>query len=191
MNILIPLVILLIIGIIYIYSVNASKSRLLGILTIIALIIFYFLLDMRASFVNTVPAPLDYKMGNYSNIDLSKSKANKFRWNYEDLKLTETDTLDPTCPYGKVPNTLISDVTIFSPVGDGIKLTEDLNAGTFPSVDGKRGSPRSMFMLAHNQVSADCCPSTFSSDKGCVCLTGAQRNLLQARGGNRQAPDEY
>jgi hypothetical protein len=80
---------------------------------------------------------------------------------------------------------LISDVTIFSPVGDGIRLTEAPDAKNFPTVDGKDGSPRHMFMLAHNQVRPECCPSTFSSDRGCICLTEAQKNLINKRWGNR------
>ena len=43
---------------------------------------------------------------------------------------------------------LVSDVTIFSPVGDGIKLTSDLKlTHRFPTVDGNPNSPKQMFML--------------------------------------------
>ena len=80
---------------------------------------------------------------------------------------------------------LISDVTIFSPVGDGIRLTEAPDAKNFPTVDGKDGSPRHLFMLAHNQVRPECCPSTFSTSTGCVCLTDAQKQLVNKRWGNR------
>ena len=53
---------------------------------------------------------------------------------------------------------------------------------TAPSVDGNAGSPQSMFMLAYNQSDPACCPSTYSSDRGCVCTTPAQREWI-ARGG--------
>jgi hypothetical protein len=42
-----------------------------------------------------------------------------------------------------------------------------------------------LFAFEDNKISADCCPSPFSSDRGCVCLTDAQRNEFESRGGNR------
>jgi hypothetical protein len=42
-----------------------------------------------------------------------------------------------------------------------------------------------LFSLANNRMSADCCPSPFSGDRGCVCLTDAQVSLFASRGGNR------
>ena len=53
-----------------------------------------------------------------------------------------------------------------------------------PTVDGKRGSPRSMFMFAYNQCHPECCPSTYSCDRGCVCTTPRQRRWLARRGNN-------
>lgn len=42
-----------------------------------------------------------------------------------------------------------------------------------------------LFQFEGNRISADCCPSPFSSDTGCVCLTEAQRREFANRGGNR------
>ena len=42
-----------------------------------------------------------------------------------------------------------------------------------------------LFQFENNKISADCCPSPFSTDIGCVCLTDAQRNEFESRGGNR------
>jgi hypothetical protein len=42
-----------------------------------------------------------------------------------------------------------------------------------------------LFQFEGNRISADCCPSPFSSDGGCVCLTDAQRAEFASRGGNR------
>lgn len=42
-----------------------------------------------------------------------------------------------------------------------------------------------LFHLQDNRVSADCCPSPFSSDRGCVCLTDSQIKEFESRGGNR------
>jgi hypothetical protein len=42
-----------------------------------------------------------------------------------------------------------------------------------------------LFQFQDNRVSADCCPSPFSTDRGCVCLTDAQLASFASRGGNR------
>ena len=42
-----------------------------------------------------------------------------------------------------------------------------------------------LFMFNNNKVGADCCPSPFSGDTGCICLTDAQRKEFASRGGNR------
>ena len=42
-----------------------------------------------------------------------------------------------------------------------------------------------LFAFQNNKISADCCPSPFSSDTGCVCLTDAQIQDFSKRGGNR------
>jgi hypothetical protein len=42
-----------------------------------------------------------------------------------------------------------------------------------------------LFQFEGNRVSADCCPSPFTSDRGCICLTDKQINEFATRGGNR------
>lgn len=42
-----------------------------------------------------------------------------------------------------------------------------------------------LFIFEGNRISAECCPSPFSSDTGCVCLTDAQISNFGSRGGNR------
>lgn len=42
-----------------------------------------------------------------------------------------------------------------------------------------------LFQFESNRVSADCCPSPFSTGGGCVCLTDKQLNEFATRGGNR------
>ena len=44
-----------------------------------------------------------------------------------------------------------------------------------------------LYQFKNNKISADCCPSPFSSDQGCVCLTDAQMKEFESRGGNRSA----
>jgi hypothetical protein len=40
-------------------------------------------------------------------------------------------------------------------------------------------------LFEDNRVGAECCPSTYSSSNGCVCLKNDQLKLLRSRGGNR------
>jgi hypothetical protein len=42
-----------------------------------------------------------------------------------------------------------------------------------------------LFQFEGNRMSADCCPSPFSGDRGCICLTDKQINEFASRGGNR------
>lgn len=42
-----------------------------------------------------------------------------------------------------------------------------------------------LFAFQNNKVGADCCPSPFSTDTGCVCLTDDQIQNFSKRGGNR------
>jgi hypothetical protein len=48
-------------------------------------------------------------------------------------------------------------------------------------------SGSNMSMLSENHVSADCCPSTYTTSNGCVCLTQDQLEQINTRGGNRLA----
>jgi hypothetical protein len=41
-----------------------------------------------------------------------------------------------------------------------------------------------LFIFEGNRMSADCCPSPFSGDRGCVCLTNKQIKEFETRGGN-------
>ncbi len=42
-----------------------------------------------------------------------------------------------------------------------------------------------LFQFESNRMSADCCPSPFSGDRGCICLTESDKKLFESRGGNR------
>jgi hypothetical protein len=39
--------------------------------------------------------------------------------------------------------------------------------------------------LAKNKTGADCCPSVFSTDTGCLCLSDQEKAMMSSRGGNR------
>ena len=51
-----------------------------------------------------------------------------------------------------------------------------------PTLDGTNDSPNRLFMFSNNISSLDCCPSTYSTDQGCVCTTDEQRNFIMSRG---------
>lgn len=42
-----------------------------------------------------------------------------------------------------------------------------------------------LMLMVGNTVSKDCCPSSFNTDTGCVCLTEQDRRLFASRGGNK------
>lgn len=42
-----------------------------------------------------------------------------------------------------------------------------------------------LFQFEGNRIGAECCPSPFSTDRGCVCLTDKDIALFSSRGGNR------
>jgi hypothetical protein len=46
-----------------------------------------------------------------------------------------------------------------------------------------------LFQFEGNRMSADCCPSPFSGDRGCVCLSDKQLADFASRGGNRSSKD--
>ena len=64
-----------------------------------------------------------------------------------------------------VSKPLIKDPMFWSPTGDGYVLKDSMNAENFPSIDGQKGSPRSMFVLKNADTSWECCGSSpFSGD---------------------------
>jgi hypothetical protein len=42
-----------------------------------------------------------------------------------------------------------------------------------------------LYMFKNNQISPSCCPSTYSTSSGCVCVTPEQMLYLNKRGLNR------
>lgn len=77
-------------------------------------------------------------------------------------------------------------VAYHSPVGDAYALNPDpYMTPTYAPIDGKKGSPQMMSMFAYNRSSPECCPSTFSSDRGCVCMSQEQRDFINRRGNQK------
>ena len=49
-----------------------------------------------------------------------------------------------------------------------------------------------LFFFADNKFTPECCPSTYSDSMGCACLSQAQVDYLNQRGGNRtMGPTEF
>jgi hypothetical protein len=178
MNSLLPILLLLILGVLFAATQNNSTTRLCSVTVLLLIVIVFCYLRMRENFSNF--SPIEHSMGKCGGLNYAgRQDAIPITGNYDNLRLNSRTK--PDYP-------LVSDVTIFSPVGDGIKLTSDPGSSKFPSVDGKNDSPRHLFMLAHNQSKPECCPSTFSSSLGCVCMSQAQRDMINQRGSNKTHP---
>lgn len=137
-------------------------------------------LDEEKEYFN---ANLNYQMGPYSNIKLENDKYFK-----KHNPKYEKQNKDSACSWRKKPCDvkLHSDIKFVAPVGIEKRYIEDPDhSKSFPTIDGLKDSKKSMFMFTHNQCHPDCCPSTYSCDKGCVCTTEQQRKLINQRGYNR------
>ena len=68
------------------------------------------------------------------------------------------------------------------------KLSVDQVAYHTPTGDAKAlnlpEGTDNLFMFSYNRSHPSCCPSTYSSSRGCVCLTDEQKKQLYSRGGN-------
>ena len=82
--------------------------------------------------------------------------------------------------------------SLYTPQGTPLPLVQDKNLKEIPynsngpTVDGTNKTSKNMFMFAYNQCRPECCPSTFSCDRGCVCTTEQQRQFINSRGINKK-----
>jgi len=117
-------------------------------------------------FMNSA-APINYNMGNgvygsYDNLQL-KTPCND-NWKHA-----------PCNPQGKA-------MPLYVPQGTPLPLKNEIMYQNLPK--------DSMFQFQDNYSSPACCPSTFSSDAGCVCTTEQQRKLVGVtRGNNKNHPN--
>jgi hypothetical protein len=197
-SVLIGLIIVILIGILYAGTCKTSSSRLCTVLIVLVaiLIICYFQLrsSKREGYVGyNGYAPINYVMG---RIDCNRGAADTTDgYQYVDFNKTISplNNYDGIVLKSQIKSApLLKSPTIFSPVGDGVILTEDPASKNFPTVDGQPGSPKHLFMFANNQVSWDCCGSSnIMSDglggRGCVCYSDEQLKLFQNRGANKHS----
>lgn len=190
---LLPLIILVILGCVYAGSLKTPSDRLCVVVCVLFLILILCFIQMRTGYLegfNGGYAPLDYTMRNGG----PNGEGGCGGYNYGDInsKLSPISSYDGIrLKSNIVTKPLINSPIIFNNVGDGYVLKDSMNSEMFPSVDGQPGSPKSMFMLKNNQVSWDCCPSTYSTDMGCVCPSPEQLKLFGHRGENLTSPQEY
>lgn len=168
MNSLLPLLILLILGVIYV-GTSGDNNSLIGIFAIIIALLFFFMIDNQC---NVEQFQSDINACGYNDPRNEALRWNRVQGNIRNNRLRNLNNIrlrdDPDAARNYP---LISEPGHTTPPGEDIKQS--------------RPSPDNMFILAHNQSSPDCCPSTFSDSRGCICTTEAQRNYINKRGGNR------
>ena len=204
---LLPLIILVILGCIYAGSLTNPKTRLYVVVTILILILSLCYIQINGglnldmfsnkneNFASMGYASLDYVMRNGNGSNSSNGQGcDGFNYANINNQIGTLGTYDGlVLPNKFVTKPLLASPVIFTPTGDGIVLTEDPASKNFPTVNGKKGSPKHLFSLANNMVSWDCCGSSpFSSGQnGCVCLSDEQMAMFGHRGYNKTKPVEY
>ena len=68
--------------------------------------------------------------------------------------------------------------------GESVDVNMNYSPNEAPSVtcDKEDRKNRSKFMFSLNQVHPSCCPSQYSTSRGCVCMNNKQLNCLRHRG---------
>lgn len=191
MDLLIPLVFIILLSVVYVAVQQHQNNRLLSLLSVLALVLLFCYVQMHnefnmnnnhsiEAFFSKNMAPIDHTMGvcggiNATDLDSIERSDRK----YDGLKLKSNQKPD----YKILPS---DKVAYHSPVGDAYSLNPDgAMSITYPPIDGKNNSAKHMFMFAYNRSSPECCPSTYSSSRGCVCMSDAQRDYINKRGTNK------
>lgn len=197
MNYLLPLIILIILACVYAGSLKNPKSRLTVVVVVLAFILVLCWLQMRGDgrregFMGfTGYAPVSgYNMriagddgssvgcGGYNYADVNSQVGPT--GSYDGIRLTSKLTTRP----------LENTVSIFTPTGDQVALTEPLGNKDYISIDGNPNSPKFLFSYAKNAVDFNCTGSTnLMSDMGPVCYSPEQLQMFGHRGGNSNPRD--
>ena len=72
---------------------------------------------------------------------------------------------------------------MFLPQGTPLPLKNEMIYSELPA--------NSMYIFANSYASPECCPSTFSTDRGCICTTDTQRTYLGASRGYNKTYENY
>ena len=65
----------------------------------------------------------------------------------------------------------------------GWMSTEHMPVGGLPQ--NQALEQNKLMFLVGNKTDPSCCPSAFTTDTGCVCLSGGESDLMNHRGGNK------
>tara|TARA_B100000963_G_scaffold113772_1_gene99019 strand:+ start:3382 stop:3900 length:519 start_codon:yes stop_codon:yes gene_type:complete len=129
--------------------------------------------DHTVELFESRPASLNHSMGAYSNI--------KF--------------MLPNNDHMHRMNAPLLSSKLYVPAGTPLplmpKVSKEPLYSNGPNVDGTPYTPKAMSMLKYNQSKPECCPSTFSTSTGCVCLNKKQSDFINSRGNNRTAPSNF
>lgn len=117
---------------------------------------------------NNNPSPINFNMGkgvlgSYADL-LLKTPCNE-HWK------------SPPC------NPPLKSDKLFVPQGTPLPLKNEMIYSELPR--------DSMFLFARSYSSPECCPSTFSTDRGCVCTTEDQRRFVSERRGKNKTYGNY
>ena len=66
----------------------------------------------------------------------------------------------------------------------GWMATEPTSSGGVAPVGGSEDSNKLMYLVG-NKTDTNCCPSSFNTDTGCICLSDSQKDFMASRGGNK------
>lgn len=204
MNPLIPLIFIVLLAVIYAGMIKDSTNRLMALLAILVAVLIFCFVTLFKSSKNTGSgaegflggAPTDYVMGQTlvpGKADLAIG-CDGYDYNQAGKKGTiipktgfyDGLVLDPRMKNKDYTLLATNNVAYHSPVGDAYSLKPDpVETANYPTVDGQPGSPQQLSIFAYNNVSPYCCPSTYSSDRGCVCMTPKQYDFINRRGGQK------
>ena len=193
-----PLIVLIILGCVYAGSLKNPKSRLTVVVVILLLILVICYIQMKSKNKEKFSgfsgySPLDYVMRNGGEGSTGGAGCDGYNYTNINSQIGPLGTYDGIrLKSDIVTKPLVGDVTIFNNVGDGYILKDSMNSESYPLIDGQPGSPKSMFVLKNNDVSWDCCPSTFGAGmNGCVCPSKEQLAMFAGRSNNKTRPVEY
>jgi hypothetical protein len=114
----------------------------------------------------------------------NSSKCNNlYNWSigpYSDLTLKPYQSISDQFPL--VDHNKIKVYQANIPLNDNPQTKQDVYKNDYPTVDGTDNTLKDNFMFAYNQSSPLCCPSTYSTSSGCVCLTDKQKAFIANRG---------
>ena len=199
MNLLIPLIFILLLSITYVACQENNTNRLVSLLVVMLIIFVFCYFQLTEEINRSHPtsysglkdflsphegfyggAPIGHTMGPCAGLAHLEDIERRDK-KYDGLLFKHQGVTKPD--YSILPS---DKVAYHSPVGDAYSLNPDAAyTQDYPTVDGGSNSPKHLFMFAYNKSSPECCPSTYSSSRGCVCMSQAQRDFINKRGMNK------